>query len=620
MLARPGGPRQAAPYAHRVGDSSTRCRPLRLAWLTICLATLGGAALPSVSPARQVYVANYTSATVAPFSIEAGGALTPIACPGSTCNPTGNPEGAVASPDGRYLYVAASDTISPFSIGADGSLTPIACGLNCNAGLAPQGVAVAPNGRVVYAANLASNDVSPFSIGADGSLTPIACPGSSCDTGANPYGVAVSPDGRFLYTANSGSNTVSVFSIDGGGAITPVACPGSSCDTGSSPASITITPDGRHLYAGNLSSNTVSGFSIAADGTLTPIACPGSSCDTDNTPYGVTTSADGRFLYAANIGSDRVSVSAIAADGTLMPIACSGTSCDTASAPIGIATSGNALYVSDNGANLVSPFSIGQDGALSPIACSSCNTGTSPAFQSITVTADTPPTAAFSATPAPAGLSSRFDAAASRAAAGQTLARFDWDFGDGSGAQNAGPDPSHTYAAGGAYTVKLTLTDDAGCSSAQIYTGQTAVCTGGASAIESHSVAVPSPLTKGPPPGDTNFTLIKASGSARSGTLVLTLSAKGAGSFDLLGTHWVRPAHSSVLRPGHGRVAYARAHSKLSAAGRLTVRLRPTAGGRRLLTRHKGRGWPLNIRVWVSYTPTGGTTVTRPFPVRVLRG
>jgi PKD repeat protein len=40
--------------------------------------------------------------------------------------------------------------------------------------------------------------------------------------------------------------------------------------------------------------------------------------------------------------------------------------------------------------------------------------------------------------------------------------RFDWSFGDGASATNAGTSPSHTYAVAGSYTVVLTVIDDDG--------------------------------------------------------------------------------------------------------------------------------------------------------------
>ncbi len=54
-----------------------------------------------------------------------------------------------------------------------------------------------------------------------------------------------------------------------------------------------------------------------------------------------------------------------------------------------------------------------------------------------------------------------FDGSASRDSDG-AIVRYDWDFGDGTTAADAGPAPTHVYAATGQYTVTLTVIDDAG--------------------------------------------------------------------------------------------------------------------------------------------------------------
>lgn len=73
-----------------------------------------------------------------------------------------------------------------------------------------------------------------------------------------------------------------------------------------------------------------------------------------------------------------------------------------------------------------------------------------------------PPSASFTASPD--DLQVAFDASASTANQGHSIASYGWDFGDGQTGTD-GPTESHTYGAAGTYTVTLTVTDDVGMAS-----------------------------------------------------------------------------------------------------------------------------------------------------------
>ena len=71
----------------------------------------------------------------------------------------------------------------------------------------------------------------------------------------------------------------------------------------------------------------------------------------------------------------------------------------------------------------------------------------------------------------PATLQCVFDASASRDPDG-TVTRYDWDFGDGATAADAGATPSHTYAAAGTYSVTVTVTDAVGATATAVGTAR----------------------------------------------------------------------------------------------------------------------------------------------------
>jgi hypothetical protein len=107
------------------------------------------------------------------------------------------------------------------------------------------------------------------------------------------------------------------------------------------------------------------------------------------------------------------------------------------------------------------------------------------------------------------------------------------------------------------------------------------------------------------------------------GTVFVELQLPGPGTVSLLGTHSdasrAATAAQDQLDPGFGRFAYGRdANIAIGKAGLVHLVLRPDAAGTSLLRRHAGFGMPLHVRVWISYTPTGGATAYESRTVRVL--
>ena len=187
-------------------------------------------------------------------------------------------------------------------------------------------------------------------------------------------------------------------------------------------------PDGKTAYV----TVTGSGY-VALIDTATNTAI---GVGVGNDPWGVANTPDGKTAYVTNFGS-----------GSVTPI---DTATDTAGAAIGVGSA--------------------------PVA--------------IAVTPDQGPEAAFSATVAPAGQASSFDASASRDPDG-TVASHHWDFGDGTSQTTTSATTTHTYATPNPYTATLTVTDDAGCSTEQTFTGQTVSCNGSSVARVAEQVVVP---------------------------------------------------------------------------------------------------------------------------------
>jgi PKD repeat protein len=112
-----------------------------------------------------------------------------------------------------------------------------------------------------------------------------------------------------------------------------------------------------------------------------------------------------------------------------------------------------------------------------------------------------PPSASF--TPTCTDLACDLDGSASSDPDGGAIADYSWDFGDGTLVSGPSATVSHTYAAAGTYTAKLTVTDPDGATGSQV-----------------QSIQVPPP----PPPAMS----LSASGYTVKGQEYVDLSWSGA--------------------------------------------------------------------------------------------
>jgi DNA-binding beta-propeller fold protein YncE len=261
---------------------------------------------------RNVYVTSDGSNAVASLTRNPNGTLTQIAGTAGCVSDDGNSNdgpntcrdgndtvlSATAempldvSPDGANVYVGGNNGLLGFSRGVDGSLTEAQClggpgppaGCTAAVGLDdPTGVAVAPDGRHLYATSATLNSIAYFSrsggvLGAPGGCLSeggSACPGANTLHGMRgPAGLALSPDGSSLYVAPGAgagaSRALAAFAIDaaGGGPVQlagTAACiaetPGTpsgtaGCDDGKAltgSLGVVVAPDGSDVYSAAIS-------------------------------------------------------------------------------------------------------------------------------------------------------------------------------------------------------------------------------------------------------------------------------------------------------------------------------------------------------------------------------
>jgi DNA-binding beta-propeller fold protein YncE len=448
--------------------------PRALASAALWLMMMGAT---SADAAGSAYVTDYAGEAVSQYSLT-GAVLTPL-LPASVATEL-SPVGIAVSPDGRSVYVASFSKarISQYDVGADGALTPKAPAFVATVA-GPEGIAVSPDGTSVYVAN-AGNAVSQYTVGAGGVLIPKSP--ASIATGGRPTAIAVSPDATSVYVSDESGETISQFSVGVGGTL--AAKSPATVATGMIPGGIALSPDGKSAYVANFGSNTVSEYDVGAGGLLAPKSVP--PVTAGGNPTHLAVSPDGKSAYVTN-NNGAVSQYDVGTGGLLSPK--SPASVPAGSFPWGVSVSpdGKSVYIPNASNNNVSQYAVGSDGALSSKSPSTVPAGESP--HDIALTPDQGPIASFSASAGVAGTRTTFNGAGSTDSDG-SVARYDWSFGDGTSAANAGPQPAHTYASPGTYTVTLQATDNSGCSAREVFTGQTAYCNASLSAITSAIVAV----------------------------------------------------------------------------------------------------------------------------------
>jgi YVTN family beta-propeller protein len=409
------------------------------ALLTNLFMTTGhpAAAFPCVECAGHptAYVTNADSNTVTPID-------TTTNTPGQPILVGTNPLGIAITPTGFLAYVAnsGSGTVTPILTATNTPETPLAVGPR------PVSLAISPDGGTVYVAVQGNNTVVP--IIRTTNLNNRDTVGTPIHLAATPSDLVVTPDGQTVYAVSYSGGTVTPITVATGMVGTPIK-------VGSRPTGIAVTPDGREVLVASKSTN-----SVVPIPTATKI--PGASIPVGPIPEAIAISPNGTMAYIGNVG-----------DGTVTPInlatAVAGAPIPVTNFPtsLSLTPDGKTLYAASLSNNTVTPVDTATNKPGSPI-------GVGVAPDGIAITPDVAPVAGFTSQYAPAsvGLPATFDATTSTPQT-SLISSYRWTFGDGHAATTTSPKVSHVYATAGTYPVTVTLTDTAGTSLTQVFTGHT---------------------------------------------------------------------------------------------------------------------------------------------------
>jgi DNA-binding beta-propeller fold protein YncE len=455
--------------------------------LPVILALLLVLALAATAQAaRTLYVVGVFGKGISSLAIGAGGGLT--ATLGSPSG-TAGPNGVALTPDGAHFFAtdAGKGEIYTYDVNPDGSLKSTG-GIVVEGSADPDAIAISPDGTRAYVTDGEPEAIRIYVIEPNGSLAPVETkllPGSD-----NVNGIAITPDGTQLFASSSNPPArIYGFDVAPSGSLSPQTPAFVSALAGVE--ALTIRPNGNTLYASSSGTGGIQAFALE-EGTL--LELKGSPYASGVEHHGIVVSPDGKYVYATREGAPKGSLESFAIGelGNLVsiggPVAAAGETTGIAVTPDGryvysagdITDGGISSFAANAGLlALASPTPLPSEGKLS-------------FFDSLATSPNQPPRAEFSAQQEGRSDLVRFDAGAAKDPDG-TIARYDWDFGDGTTLPDGGPTPAHTYLRPGTFSATLTLTDAEGCSTAFVFTGQTAACNGSGVARATRTVLVTDP-------------------------------------------------------------------------------------------------------------------------------
>ena len=411
---------------------------------------------PPSSP-RRGYVVSRSDFTLSVFD-------TATNAPAAASIPIGGLQEAIAiTPDGTRAYIGRTGLggfAEPGAVDVFDTTTNKLVGSPIPVGPHPADVAITPDGSRVYVVHAPPGNSVTVIDTATNTAGPTPIP-----VGGQPLEIAISPDGARAYIPRweLGGDPDGVVILD----LAANSFAGL-IETGQSPEAIALSPDGTRAYVAN---HGPPGSLVAIDLATNSVVGPAVSISSNTD--GIEVSPDGSRVYVISTPPSRLLVIDTA---TMTPVA------DPITLPQGpfalaLSPDGSRLYVTEDDFEANPITQVFDTATNTPIA--EIPVDTNP--RDLAIIPNQAPTAAFTASAAPAGSATTFDATGSSDSDG-SVARYDWDFGDGTTLADGGSTPRHTYQSSGAHTVTLTVTDNEGCSTAFVTSGRTAYCNGKPSA------------------------------------------------------------------------------------------------------------------------------------------
>jgi YVTN family beta-propeller protein len=409
-------------------------------------------------------------------------------------------------------------------------------------------IAISPDGKTAYFTTESNEEVFVIDTKADEVV-------GSFPVGPEADALAFSPDGTRAYVGTEeGVDVVNTATEK------VVAEP---IDVGGIPREIVVGPNGKAVYVVAATVKSVAVINPANNQVTTTIPLAAQ-------PTSIAVSPDGRRLYATSESAGTVTVVETVTNQTAgSPIVVGG-----APSEIALTPDGRTAYVASG--EKVTPIDLSARVVAKPIPTTGFE------VEHLVVAPDQSPTAAFTPPAATATLPATFDGSASTDPDG-TVASWEWAFGEG--ALASGPSVSHIYALPGTYNAKLSVIDNEGCGSEEVFTGRTAYCSGGAATIGHPVVAALAPVTPVLPPACTaKFSFGALVHNRNNGTARLQVKLPAAGSLLLFGkkVHAVTrktKAKGSMFLTIHARVELNKRLKKIHHTSvRVRVTFTPAAG------------------------------------------